>query len=133
MHAPPLSSFLTNHNHMNMKPQHQTLLTPNCKRTVFTSKLDYHEHQKHNPLHLQNVTVHGVIDAETGSLSLSLPPFISLTVQPRSNLCLCKKKDGNRNRYKAKNDLTRGRTWNLLIDRNRSQAPCHWAIRPMLL
>ena len=33
-----------------------------------------------------------------------------------------------------KNDLTRGRTWNLLISDlggNRSQAPCHWAIRPV--
>jgi hypothetical protein len=37
-----------------------------------------------------------------------------------------------------RNDLTRGRTWNLLISEfsgltpgNRSQAPCHWAIRPM--
>ena len=38
---------------------------------------------------------------------------------------------------KKKNDLTRGRTWNLLMSTiqidhliYRSQAPCHWAIRP---
>ena len=29
----------------------------------------------------------------------------------------------------AKSDHARGRTWNLLI---RSQAPCHWATRPLL-
>jgi hypothetical protein len=46
----------------------------------------------------------------------------------------CSKKCKKKNDF----DLTRGRTWNLLMSdqsysMNRSQAPCHWAIRPVVI